>query len=101
MNGKEQADKRLYVCTYYGKVQVQHSFKPKRGDHGNPGKNNYHSTYAFVMTRGRMMRKVRSNRTRHTLRHKSINSLKGVYVVARIVFLLLLNCSAWSCLGPA
>ena len=28
-------------------------------------------------------------------------SLKGVYVVARIFFLLLLNCSAWPCLGPA
>ena len=27
--------------------------------------------------------------------------LKGSYVVARIFFLLLLNCSAWPCLGPA
>ena len=27
--------------------------------------------------------------------------LKGSYVVARIFFLLLLNCSAWACLVPA
>ena len=27
--------------------------------------------------------------------------LKGSYVVARIFFLLLLNCSDWPCLGPA
>ena len=27
--------------------------------------------------------------------------LKGSYMVARIFFLLLLNCSAWPCLGPA
>ena len=27
--------------------------------------------------------------------------LKGSYVVARIFFLLLLNYSAWPCLGPA
>ena len=27
--------------------------------------------------------------------------LKGSYVVERIFFLLLLNCSAWPCLGPA
>ena len=26
---------------------------------------------------------------------------KGLYVVARILFLLLLNSSAWPCLGPA
>ena len=26
---------------------------------------------------------------------------KGLYVVARNFFLLLLNCSAWPCLGPA
>ena len=27
--------------------------------------------------------------------------LKGLYVVARSLFLLLLSCSAWPCLGPA
>ena len=29
------------------------------------------------------------------------DSLKGLYMVARIFFLLLPNCSAWLCLGPA
>ena len=29
------------------------------------------------------------------------DSLKGLYMVVRIFFLLLLNCSAWPCLGPA
>ena len=32
-------------------------------------------------------------------KHREVN--KGLYVVARNFFLLLLNCSAWPCLGPA
>ena len=44
------------------------------------------------------------------MRHRMYNAvsfreywfrLKGSYMVARIFFLLLLNCSAWPCLGPA
>ena len=36
-----------------------------------------------------------------TIKDKYWVRLKGSYVVARIFFLLLLNCSAWPCLGPA
>ena len=34
-------------------------------------------------------------------RYVYIGGNKGLYVVARNFFLLLLNCSAWPCLGPA
>ena len=35
------------------------------------------------------------------LKVKYRDRLKGLYVVAKNVFLLLLNCSTWPCLGPA
>ena len=36
-----------------------------------------------------------------TTKQKYRDLQKGLYVVARILFLLLPNCSAWPCLGPA
>ena len=44
---------------------------------------------------------ITRNKSNLTLIMNYRNSLKGLYVVARIFFLLLLNCSARPCLGPA
>ena len=56
----------------------------------------FHVQRRLVEETLRLQRK-RAQKHEHMYRGRN----KGLYVVARNFFLLLLNCSAWPCLGPA